>query len=160
MIGYLDITMGNYDGQTVWKHRMLFCARTRNKASSPDAMSGPDLWTMAMNSPISVPEVASNIRSIDLANGNLWLHDANMKYQSDELGQDFFVNPMMFSEIGDCGPDNVDFLCIGPSAIRHAPTVDGFQSAIRNHLSAAERLRLLEELTEEEGVSNGFAHTK
>lgn len=115
LIGYVDYIMGNYDGMTVWKHRMQLCVRSRNKASNNSAVSAPRLWWMAMNLPISVPQVAPNIRYVDLANGNLWLFETVLKHQTDELGQDFFIATMVFNEIGDCGPDNQNFLCVGPS---------------------------------------------
>jgi hypothetical protein len=159
MVGYLDYIMGNFNGMTMWKHRMLFCVRSRNAASDPNAASAPHLWWMAMNLPIAVPEIGPNIRYVDLANGNMWLFETMLKYQSDELGQDFFVATMVFNEMGDCGPDDQEFLCVGPSVktIRHAPTVECFADAIRRNLSAGQRRLLFEELKEEEeGVTNGF----
>jgi len=160
LVAYLDYIMGNFDGMTVWKHRLNLCIRSRNKASNGSAASAQRLWWMAMNLPISVPEVAPNIRYVDLAGGLLWLFETNLKYQTYELGQDFFIGTMVFNEMGDVGPSGAEFLCIGPSTIRHAPTVDGFAHAILQHLSADQRQQLLEEIEEEQGVSNGDTHTK
>ena len=116
LVSYLDYIMGNYDGMTVWKHRMNMCIRSRNKASNGSAVSAQRLWWMAMNLPISVPQVAPNIRYVDLAGGFLWLFETNLKYQTDELGQDYFIGTMVFNEYGDSGPDGVNFLCVGTRA--------------------------------------------
>jgi hypothetical protein len=117
LVAYLDYIMGNYDGMTVWKHRLNLCIRSRNKASNGSASSAAHLWWMAMNLPISVPEIAPNIRYVDLAGGNVWLFETNLKYQTDELGADFFIGTMVFNEIGDAGPDGVNFLCVGPAIV-------------------------------------------
>ena len=162
LVAYLDYISGNYDGMTVWKHRLNLCIRSRNKASNGSSSSAQHLWWMATNLPISVPEVAPNIRYVDLANHSLWLFDTNLKHQTDELGQDFFIGTMVFNEMGDAGPDGVNFLCVGPDLVQHAPTVNGFAHAITQCLSADERRQLLEEIEieEEEGVSDGDTHTK
>jgi hypothetical protein len=135
LVAYLDLIMGNYDGMTVWKHRLQLCVRSRNKASNGSSISAQRLWWIAMNYPISVPEVAPNIRCVDLAGGLLWLFETNLKHQTDELGQDFFIGTMVFNEMGDVGPDGVNFLCIGPAA-----TVTGAEAS--------------------QGVGNGVTHTK
>jgi hypothetical protein len=154
LLAYLDYIMGNYDGMTVWKHRMNLCIRSRNKASNGSAATAQHIWWMAMNLPISVPQVAPNIRYVDLAGGMLWLFETNLKHQTDELGQDFFIGTMVFNEYGDAGPDGQEFLNVGPSRlVQLAPTVDGFAHAIRQNLSADERRQLLEGITEEQGVS-------
>lgn len=114
LVGYLDYIMGNYDASTVWKHRLNLCIRARNKASNGNSASAPHLFWMAMNLPITVPQIASNIRYVDLAGGFLWLYETNVRHQPDELGQDFFVSLMTFNEIGDVGPNGTEFLCIGP----------------------------------------------
>jgi hypothetical protein len=162
LVAYLDFIMGNFDGMTVWKHRLNLCVRSRNKASNGGAASAQHLWWMAMNLPISVPEVAPNIRYVDLAFGNLWLFETNLKYQTDELGQDFFIGTMVFNEMGDAGPDSTEFLCIGPSSIRVAPTLAGFAEAIRQHLPAEEQRELLQQIEQgvQQGASNGVTHTK
>jgi hypothetical protein len=114
-VTYLDYIGGNFDGMTVWKHRLNMYLRPRNKASNGNAASGLHLWWMAMNLPISVPEVAPNIRYVELVNHNLQLMDTpSLIRHSDELGQDFFQSTIVFSEKGDVGPDGSNFLCIGP----------------------------------------------
>ena len=115
LVAYLDYIMGNFDGMTVWKHRLRLCIRSRNAASNGSAMSAQDLWVMAMNYPISVPYLAPNIRYVDLANGCIWLSETNLKDQQDELGQDFFIGTMVFNEYGDSTPTGQDFMCVGPS---------------------------------------------
>lgn len=150
LVAYLDYIMGNYDGMTVWKHRMNICIRSRNAASNASASSAQHLWWMATNLPISVPDVAPNIRYVDLAGGNLWLFETNLKYQTDELGQDFFIGTMVFNEIGDVGPDGAEFLCVGPS--RGTPTVNDWADAILQNLSAEQRKKLRELIEVEQGV--------
>jgi hypothetical protein len=115
MVVYLDYISGNFDGMTLWKHRLNLCVRSRNRAANGSALSAQHLWWMAMNLPISVPEVAPNIRYVDLCGGNLWLFETNLRHQTDELGQDFFIGTMVFNEMGDAGPDGANFLCIGPA---------------------------------------------
>jgi hypothetical protein len=118
VVAYLDYIGGNkFDGMTAWKHRLNMFIRPRNKASNGGSASAPHLWWMAMNLPISVPEVASNIRYIELVNYNLQLMDQpTLLHQTDELGQDFFYSTLVFPEKGDPGPDGVDFMCIGALA--------------------------------------------
>jgi hypothetical protein len=114
-VAYLDYIGGNFDGQTVWKHRLNMYIRPRNKASNGGSASAQHMWWMAMNFPISVPEVAPNIRYVELVNANLQLMDLPpLLHHNDELGQDFFVSTMVFPEKGDVGPDGANFLCIGP----------------------------------------------
>lgn len=136
LVAYLDYISGNFDGMTIWKHRMNLCIRSRNKASNGSSTSAPRLWWMAMNLPVSVPDIAPNIRYVDLAGGLLWLFETNLKYQTDELGADFFIGTMVFNEMGDVGPDGMNFLCIGPPPL---------------HRIAAE---------EPTGVSYGDTHTE
>jgi hypothetical protein len=113
-------TFGSYDGQTAWKHAMQLIIRARNKATDPvtnrTSASHYDLYALAMNYPISVPYVAPNIRYVDLAGGNMWLAETSSPHFSDELGQDYLICPLIFNEMGDVGPDGVNFLCIGPAA--------------------------------------------
>lgn len=143
---YLDYIMGNYDAQTMWKHRLNIAIRSRNRAAEIGAASAPHIWWMCMNLPVNAPMEAPNIRSIDLVNGLLWLYETNLKYQQDELGQDFLIGTMVWNEIGDAGPDGVNQLCLGPS-------IAGFADAIMNHLSAAERQTLIRAL-EKRGEAN------
>lgn len=115
LVAYLDYIGGNFDGSTVWKHRLNLYLRPRNHASNGDAASGMHLWWMSMNLPIQVPEVAPNIRHVELCDHSLQLMDTpSLLRQTDELGQDFFISTMVFNEKGDAGPDGQNFLCIGP----------------------------------------------
>jgi hypothetical protein len=150
LVAYLDYIGGNFDGMTVWKHRLNMYFRPRNRASNGGSVSVQTLWWMAMNLPIAVPQIAPNIRYIELVDYNLQLMDQPpLMHQTDELGQDFFYSTLVFPEKGDVGPDGVDFLCIGPgSVVQHSATVNGFASAILRHLSEDERQQLLEQLDE------------
>lgn len=111
LIAYLDYVGGNFDGMTVWKHRLNMYIRPRNKASNGTSASAQHLWWMAMNLPVAVPEAAPNIRYVNLV-PNLDIMDTPLlKHQTDELGQDFFVSTMVIPEIGDAGENGVDFEC-------------------------------------------------
>ena len=114
LAAYTDIMMGNYDGQTVFKHRVGLYVRARNAAANNGALSAPDILNMAVNYPISVPIIAPNLRYVDLCNGNLWLYNLTEPRANDELGQYFWSLLLVFNEIGDAGPDGINFLCIGP----------------------------------------------
>ena len=115
LVAYLDYLGGNFDGMTVWKHRLNMYLRPRNRAAQNGSASAQHLWWMGMNLPIAVPIPAANIRYVELANENLQLMDTpTLKYISDELGQDFFVSTMVFPEKGDAGPNPaVDYQCGG-----------------------------------------------
>lgn len=117
LVAYLDYVGGNFDGMTVFKHRLNMYIRPRNRASNNGSASAQHLWWLAMNLPISTPEVAPNIRYIELVNYNLQLMDQpTLLHTSDELGQDFFVSTLVFPEKGDAGPDGANFLCIGAAS--------------------------------------------
>jgi hypothetical protein len=162
MVAYLDYVGGNFNAMTVFKHRLNMFIRPRNKAAlnGGGAASAQHLWWMAMNLPVSAPIVAANIRYVNLANGNLDLMDLpTLQHRPDESNQDFFVSTLVFPEIGDAGPDGVDFLCIGPESVSQiSATVEGFADAIRQHLTDEEQRQLLEEI--QEGVGNGVTHSK
>jgi len=116
LLGYLAYLGGNFDGQTVWKHQIGCYVRSRNKATdvvtNHSSLSAADLWWMAMNYPISVPEPANNIRYIELCDGNLQLMDLPTGMpRTDEMGQDLWSSMMVFAEKGDVGPPGVDLLC-------------------------------------------------
>ncbi|HEY1898128.1 MAG TPA: hypothetical protein VGG62_17745 [Terracidiphilus sp.] len=113
LIAYWDYLGGNFDGTSVWKHRVNLYIRSRNKASNGGASSAPHLWWMCMNLPVTVPEGAPNLRYVSLCGGNLEIMDIPpLLHQTDELGQDFFYSTMVFPERGDAGPDGVDFYCM------------------------------------------------
>ncbi|HEY6272621.1 MAG TPA: hypothetical protein VIX19_11595 [Terriglobales bacterium] len=120
-VAYLDLVGGNFDGMTVWKHRVNMYLRPKNKASNGTSASAQHLYWLAMNLPISVPQIANNIRSIELADFNLQLMDTpTLLHHTDELGQDFFVSTMVFPEKGDVGPSGATELCIGPPLVNHS----------------------------------------
>ena len=117
LIAYLDLIQGHFDGSTIFKHRVTAYIRPRNAAPAGNgAVSAPDLLTMMLNYPISVPKLAPNIRCVDLLNNNLWLFSVNAPHVVDELGQDLWQATMVWNEYGDAGPDNMNFQCIGPAA--------------------------------------------
>jgi len=119
LLAYHMRSQGNFDGMTAWKHTMQLYVRARNAGT--DSITGHssaslyDLADLALNYPVSVPQVAPNIRYVDLANNTMWLAEASDPHFADEMGQDYLVCALIFREMGDVGPDGVNFLCIGPA---------------------------------------------
>jgi hypothetical protein len=119
LLAYLDRTFGNFDGMTVWKHRLTLYARARNAASNGSAMSAPDLINLALNYPISVPVAAANIRYVDLLNNSMWFFSDNERSIADTLGQDLWSTTMVWNEYGDAGAGVTTSvnLCVPPSTV-------------------------------------------
>lgn len=102
LIAYQDLLGGNFDGMTMWKHRLEVYIRPRNKATTAGAggASSPHLWWLMMNK--TVTGQPTNIRGIELVSGNLQLMDTpTLMHKTDELGADIFVGNMVFPEKGD-----------------------------------------------------------
>ncbi len=110
IVAYLDLLGGNFNGETVWKHRLEAYIRPRNKATDPvtgrSSASAPHLWWMMMNLPIFPNDGGvNNIRYNELANGDLQLMDTpTLVRRTDELGADFFIGSLVFPEKGDVAP--------------------------------------------------------
>lgn len=100
LIAYLDLLGGNFDGSTIWKHRLEAYIRPKNAASGTNNASPGHLWWLMMNRPIL--STTQNIRQTSLLSGALMLMDTpTLVHKQDEIGMDFFVGTMVFPEYGD-----------------------------------------------------------
>lgn len=100
LIAYLDLLGGNFDGQTIWKHRLEAYIRPKNDASGSEGSSPPHIWWMMMN--LSILGTTRNIRQTSLLSGSLMLMDTpTLTHRQDETGMDFFVGTLVFPEYGD-----------------------------------------------------------
>lgn len=106
-VAYLDLLGGNFDGSTIWKHRLEVYIRPKNSAmggvgspSGPRASSPPHLWWLMMNSPVLGGTL--NIRQVSLMSGSLMpMETPTLVHRQDEQGLDFFVGSMVIPEYGD-----------------------------------------------------------
>jgi hypothetical protein len=113
LVVYAQSLQGNFSGAVMLKYHIHVWARARNAATvnGAGALSGPDLLRMAFNYPISYPQVANNLRYVDIVNGNLWYESHTGPRSRDELGSDFWSMQTVWCEWGDAGPDNMAYLC-------------------------------------------------
>lgn len=106
LVTYLDLIGGNFNGATIWKHRLEVYIRPKNAAmgsvgglGGTPAGSSPHLWWLAMNKPVLGG--VQHIRGIELLSG-LWLMDTpTMTHRQDEDLADIFVGQCVFPEAGD-----------------------------------------------------------
>lgn len=117
LVVYVQNFQGNFNGGVMHKYQVHIWARARNAATvnGSGALSGPDLLHMAMNYPISYPSVGNNLRYVDIVNGNLWYESHVGPRVRDEMGSDFWSMQTVWCEWGDAGPDNMNYLCLGPT---------------------------------------------
>lgn len=107
LIAYQDLLGGNFDGMTIWKHRLEAYIRPKNRAMGKVGVgagtlpaSPPHLWYLMMHSPVLGG--TQNIRSTTLLSGSLQNMDTpTLMHKQDENGADFFVGSMVWPEAGD-----------------------------------------------------------
>jgi len=102
LIAYQDLLGGNFDGMTIWKHRIDAYIRPGNRAvgTSPVAASSPHVWWLMMHSPVL--GTTRNLREVTLLSNALQIMDTpTLMHRSDEQGADFFVGSMCWPEAGD-----------------------------------------------------------
>jgi len=104
LIAYNDYLGGQWNGMTVWKHRLDAYIRPKNAATGSvngsRAASPQHLFWLMMNSPVLGG--AQNFRYTELMPG-LMLADAmpSLTHQVDEQGADLFLCRMTLPEHGD-----------------------------------------------------------
>lgn len=107
LVAYLDLLGGNFDGMTVWKHRLTAYIRPKNAATGTvggmgggRASSPQHLFWLMMNKPVLGG--SQNFRYTELMSG-LLLCDAmpSLTHQQDEQGADLFSCNLVIPEIGD-----------------------------------------------------------
>lgn len=91
---------GNFDGQTIWKHKIGCYMRTSNVANAETPTSYEHLFYLIVNGPVfGGPQ---NIRGIDVIAGKVDIMDIPQAiHMVDEDGMDYFKVELVFPEIGD-----------------------------------------------------------
>jgi hypothetical protein len=95
-----DGTMGgNFDGQTIWKHRFNVYFRMGNAAGVENPVGYEDLWWIVCNKPPTGSQV--NVRYMQLYPGLDIMDTPSVAHALDEDLQDRFVGTFVIPEIGD-----------------------------------------------------------
>jgi hypothetical protein len=90
---------GNFDGETMWKHRFHVYFRMGNMAGSNDPVGYEELWTLVSN---GIPTGSSvNIRYMNLLPGLNIMDTPSDAHAVDEDLVDRFVGTFIIPEIGD-----------------------------------------------------------
>jgi len=90
---------GNFDGQTIWKHRWGIYYRMGNAAGVADPVGYEDLWWMTCNRPPGGS--GPNIRGIQLYPGMDIMDTPSIDHELDEDLIDRFKGVFVIPEIGD-----------------------------------------------------------
>lgn len=92
---------GNFDGQSIFKHRLGVYIRSGNMANQGSPTGLWNLWALIMNG--AVNSGTHNIRVIDLIAGQLAFQDnlPSASLLQDEDGNDYLKGLITLSEIGD-----------------------------------------------------------
>ena len=90
---------GNFDGQTIWKHRFNVYFRMGNAAGLAQPVGYEDLWSILCNQPPAGSQV--NIRYMQIYPGLDIMDTPSMVHAVDEDLQDRFVCTLVIPEIGD-----------------------------------------------------------
>jgi hypothetical protein len=106
LVAYDSLLGGNFNGESMWKHRLSIYFRSANRA--PGSFEGtkppstlPHLWWLMMNRPV-LNASAPNIRYIELCNNTLSLMETpTMQLRTDATGSDYGVGMCVFPEKGD-----------------------------------------------------------
>ncbi len=90
---------GNFNGQTIWKHRFNVYFRMGNAAGLSDPVGYEDLWwTVCNGQPASSPV---NIRYMELYPGLDIMDTPSVAHALDEDLMDRFVGTLVLPELGD-----------------------------------------------------------
>ena len=90
---------GNFDGQTIWKHRFQLHIRTANVAGISEPTSYEKVWFLLVNG--SVYGGSLNIRQVNLLPELDLMEVPSIGHRQDEELMDYFVGTFIFPEIGD-----------------------------------------------------------
>ncbi len=90
---------GNFDGQTIWKHRFNVYFRMGNAAGLPDPLGYEDLWWILCNRPPAGSQV--NIRYMQIYPGLDIMDTPSVAHALDEDQIDRFVGSLVLPELGD-----------------------------------------------------------
>ena len=90
---------GNFDGQTIWKHRFSVYFRMGNAVGLTDPVGYEELWWLVCN---GIPTGSStNIRYMELYPGLEIMDTPSVAHALDEDQVDRFVGTFVIPEIGD-----------------------------------------------------------
>jgi len=93
---------GNFDGQTIWKHRWGIYYRMGNAAGLGTPVGYEDLWALTCNGATAVAGAAGpNIRNIQIAAGLDIMDTPSIDHALDEDLVDRFKAVFVIPEIGD-----------------------------------------------------------
>ena len=90
---------GNFNGQSIWKHRFSVYFRMGNAAGLTDPVGYEDLWWIVCNRPPAGSQV--NIRYMQLYPGLDIMDTPSVAHALDEDLQDRFAGTLVIPEIGD-----------------------------------------------------------
>jgi len=90
---------GNFDGQTIWKHRFSLYFRMGNAIGLSEPMGYEELWWTVCNKPPTGS--AAGIRYMELYPGLDIMDTPSVAHALDEDLQDRFVGTLVIPEIGD-----------------------------------------------------------
>jgi hypothetical protein len=90
---------GNFDGQTIWKHRWGIYYRMGNAAGVAVPVGYEDLWAITCNCPPG--GTGPNIRNIQLCPGLDIMDTPSIDHALDEDLIDRFKGAFIFPELGD-----------------------------------------------------------
>ena len=90
---------GNFDGQTIWKHRWAVYYRMGNAAGVADPVGYEDLWWITCNRPPAGS--GPNIRGMEIYSGLDIMDTPSVAHALDEDLQDRFVGAFVIPEVGD-----------------------------------------------------------
>ena len=90
---------GNFDGQTIWKHRFSLYFRMGNAVGVSEPMGYEEMWWTVCNAPPTGQEVG--IRYMNLYPGLDIMDTPSVAHALDEDLQDRFVGTFVIPEIGD-----------------------------------------------------------
>jgi hypothetical protein len=90
---------GNFDGQTIWKHRFNLYFRMGNGVGLSEAIGYEELWWTVCNQPPNGSAVG--IRYMNLYPGLDIMDTPSVAHALDEDLQDRFVGTLVIPEIGD-----------------------------------------------------------
>ena len=97
---------GNFDGQTIWKHRWGIYYRMGNAAGLAVPVGYEDLWALTCNGATGAPDntgavTGPNIRNIQIATGLDIMDTPSIDHALDEDLVDRFKAVFVIPEIGD-----------------------------------------------------------
>ena len=99
LVAFNQTLAGNFDGETIFKHRFEVYIRVGNLATMPDPHSFEYLWWALTSAKMN--STGQNIRYVNLVFGLEIMDTPSISHHVDEDGQDYFCAYFVFPEIGD-----------------------------------------------------------